>query len=198
MGSMPRQGFHTGTRGATGTDAQQRELRAGTERMLHELARRLAALAGDDAWVLIGGTPQRAKAARAALPGALAGRTLVMPDMHIWASESRIRDCAERGAAALQDERDHAAVSTLLGRGAESRRAVGCTAALRALESGAVERMYISERFLDQSSDECEEAVRGALEHGAATRLVLGEAADLLDREAQGVVARLRFASPIA
>lgn len=198
MGSMPRQGFHTGTRGATGTDAQQRELRAGTQRMLHELARRLATLAGDDGWVLIGGTPQRALAARAALPDALLRRTLVMPELHVRSSEARIRDCAERGAAALQDESDLAAVSALLGRGGGSRRAVGCTAALRALQSGAVERMYLSERFLEHSTDECEEAVRGALEHGAGAQVVLGDAADLLDREAQGVVARLRFASPIA
>ena len=198
MGSMPRQGFHTGTRGATGTDAQQRELRAGTQRMLHELAHRLGALAGDDEWIVIGGTPQRARAARAALPEALLKRTLVMPEMHVRSSDARLRDCAERGAAALQDERDLAAVSALLGRGGGSRRAVGCTATLRALDSGAVERVYVSERFLDHSTDECEETVRGALEHGAGAQVVLGQAADLLDREAQGVVARLRFVSPIA
>ena len=90
MGSMPRQGFHTGTRGSTGTDAVQRQLRAGTQRMLRELAHRLAVLAGDDGWIVIGGTPLPAKAARAALPEGLAGRTLVMSEMHIWASEARM------------------------------------------------------------------------------------------------------------
>ena len=200
MGSMPRQGFHTGTRGSTGTDAVQRQLRAGTQRMLRELAHRLAVLAGDDGWIVIGGTPLPAKAARAALPEGLAGRTLVMSEMHIWASEARIRDCAENGAYALQNERDLADVSaTVGGQVSEARRRViGPEAALRALEAGAVETLYLTERFLDQSPEDAEGAVRSALAHGAQPEVVRGDGADLLDQSAHGVAARLRYVSEIA
>ena len=195
MGSMPRQGFHTGTRGATGTDAAQRELRAGTQRMLHELAHRLVVLAGDDAWIVIGGTPLPAKAARAALPDSLSDRTLVMPEMHIWASDAQIRDCAERGASTLQNARDLAAVSAAVGQaGGAGRGVIGVEGASRALAAGAVETLYLSERFLDRAPDEGEVAVRTAFEHGTLPEVVRGDAADLLDRAAQGIAARLRYA----
>ena len=56
MGASPRQGFHTGTRGETGHDAAQRALLEGRDRMLAEAAHRIAELAGEDAWILLGGT----------------------------------------------------------------------------------------------------------------------------------------------
>lgn len=197
MGSMPRRGFHTGTRGATGTDAAQRELREGTRRMLRELAQRLTVLAGADGWIIIGGTPLPAKAARAALPKALAGRALVVPEMHIWASEARIRECAETGAAALQDAQDLDAVSYAIrqadaGRG---RGVAGPEATLRALETGAVERLYLSERFIEMSPETGDDAVRSALEHGASPEVIHGVAGIRLDRFAEGMAARLRYPS---
>ena len=197
MGSMPRRGFHTGTRGSTGTDAAQRELREGTRRMLRELSQRLTTLAGADGWIIIGGTPLPAKAARAALPKALTSRSLIVPEMHIWASDAQIRECAESGATALQDAHDLAAVSYAVrqagaGRG---RGVVGPEATLRALETGAVERLYLSERFIEMSPETGDEAVRSALDHGASPEVVDGAAATRLDRFAEGMAARLRYPS---
>ena len=199
MGSMPRRGFHTGTRGSTGTDAAQRELREGTRRMLRELAQRLTVLAGDDVWIVIGGTPLPAKAARTALPHALMHRALIIPEMHIWASDAQIRECAESGAAALQDAADLAAVSAAVrqsgtGRG---RGVVGPEATLRALDAGAVEKLYVSERFIEQSPETGDDAVRSALTHGARPELVHGAAADRLDRFAEGMAARLRYPASV-
>ncbi|HET7459218.1 MAG TPA: hypothetical protein VFJ74_16330 [Gemmatimonadaceae bacterium] len=199
MGSMPRQGFHTGTRGATGTDAAQRELRAGTRRMLHELARRLVTLAGADSWIVIGGTPVPAKAALAALPDALASRTLLTPALHVWASEAQIRDAAARGAAALEDAHDLASVSAAVERAARAGRgATGIDATLGALATGAVEDLYVSDRFLERSPREAEDAVRAALGHGARPRIVCGDAAGLLNDTAQGIAARLRYTSVVS
>jgi hypothetical protein len=197
MGSTPRRGFHTGTRGAAGADAAQRELREGTRRMLHELAHRLAVLAGDDGWILIGGTPLPAKAAHAALPGALLRRALIIPEMHIWASDAQIRECAERGATMLQDAQDLAAVSEALRQsGAGHGRGVaGPEATLRALDIGAVERLYLSERFIERSPETGDDAVRSALVHGAQPEVVRGAAADRLDHFAEGMAARLRYPS---
>jgi len=195
MGSMPRRGFHTGTRGSTGTDAAQRELREGTRRMLRELAQRLTLLAGDHAWIIIGGTPLPAKAARAALPKALTSRSLIIPEMHIWASDAQIRECAESGATALQDAHDLAAVSYAVrqagtGRG---RGVTGPEATLRALDTGAVEKLYLSEKFVEMSPETGDDAVRSALEHGALPEMVRGAAATRLDRFAEGMAARLRY-----
>ena len=195
MGSMPRRGFHTGTRGSTGTDAAQRELREGTRRMLRELAQRLTILAGADAWIIIGGTPLPARAARAALPKSLTTRALIIPEMHIWASDAQIRECAESGATALQDARDLAAVSYAVrqsetGRG---RGVAGPEATLRALDIGAVEKLYLSERFVELSPETGDDAVRSALEHGALPEMVHGAAANRLDHFAEGMAARLRY-----
>ena len=195
MGSMPRRGFHTGTRGSTGTDAAQRELREGTRRMLRELSQRLTILAGADGWIIIGGTPLPAKAARAALPKSLTSRSMIVPEMHIWASDAQIRECAESGATALQDAQDLAAVSYAVrqagtGRG---RGVVGPEATLRALETGAVEKLYLSEKFIEMSPETGDGAVRSALEHGALPEVVHGAAATRLDRFAEGMAARLRY-----
>jgi hypothetical protein len=199
MGSMPRQGFHTGTRGATGTDAAQRELRSGTRKMLHELARRLVTLAGAESWVVIGGTPMPARAALSALPEALAPRTLLTPSLHIWASEAEIRDAAERGAAALQEAHDLVAVSAAIERAAQAGRgATGIDATLGALSSGAVDDLYLSDRLLERSPGEAEDAVRAALRHGARPQVVRGDAADLLNEMAHGIAARLRYVSVVA
>jgi stalled ribosome rescue protein Dom34 len=199
MGSMPRQGFHTGTRGATGTDAAQRELRSGTRKMLHELARRLVTLAGAESWVVVGGTPVPAKAALSALPEALAPRTLLMPAMHIWASEAQIRDAAERGAAALQEAHDLVSVSAAIERAAQAGRgATGIDATLGALSSGAVDDLYLSDQLLERSPGEAEAAVRAALGHGARPQVVGGDAADLLNEMAHGIAARLRYVSVVA
>ena len=197
MGSVPRRGFHIGTRGATGTDAAQRELREGTRRMLRELANRLTLLAGADGWIIIGGTPLPAKAARAALPKTLACRARIVPEMHIWASDAEIRECAETGAAALQDAQDLEAVSYAI-RQADAGRGRGITgpeATLRAIERGAVERLYVSERFLEISPETADDAVRSALEHGASPEVVEGVAGVRLDRFAEGMAARLRYPS---
>jgi hypothetical protein len=199
MGSMPRQGFHTGTRGATGTDAAQRELRAGTRRMLQELARRLTVLAGAESWVVIGGTPQSAKAAQAALPVSLAHRTVVRPQLHIWASDAEIRDAAERAASELQDAEDLEGVDSAIAQAAGARRgATGAEATLRALASGAVEDLYVSDAFIQRSPEDAEAAVRGALANGARPQIVCGDAADLLNEKAQGIAARLRYVSVVA
>lgn len=195
MGNAPRRGFHTGTRGATGTDAAQRELREGRRRMLHELAHRLAVLAGDDGWILIGGTPLPAKAARAALPDALVRRSLILSEMHIWASDAEIRECAESGSAMLQDAQDLGAVSDALresGMG-HGRGVAGPEATLRALDTGAVEKLYLSERFIERSPETGDDAVRSALLHGALPEVVRGAAADRLDHFAEGMAARLRY-----
>ncbi|HET9004670.1 MAG TPA: hypothetical protein VFN39_11770 [Gemmatimonadaceae bacterium] len=195
MGSMPRRGFHTGTRGSTGTDAAQRELREGTRRMLRELSQRLTILAGADGWIIIGGTPLPAKAARAALPKSLTSRSMIVPEMHIWASDAQIRECAESGAAALQDAQDLAAVSSAVreagaGRG---RGVLGPEGTIRALESGAVEKLYLSEKFIEMSPETSDSAVRSALEHGALPEVVHGAAASRLDHFAEGMAARLRY-----
>lgn len=197
MGDVPREHFHTGTRGSTGTDAAERELRVGTERMLAELAGRLTVLGGDDAWIVLGGTPQAAKAALATLPGAAAARATVLPSLGVWASEAEIRRLAAEGATVLREAREGAMLADLLERkGARGNGAVGASAVLHALDAGAVQELLLSTQFLERHAADAELAVRAALGQRSSVEVAGGAAAERLDREAGGIVARLRFVPP--
>lgn len=195
MGGGPLSHFHPGTRGATGADEADRVLRSGHERMLAELADRLVDLAGDDGWIIVGGTPQPAKAAVRALPARVAPRAQVMPSLDIWSTRADIKRAAARGASMLRGARDREHVAELIERAAAGGLGtVGVEPTLEALRAGSVEALFLSQRFLEQQPAEAEAAIRGAFDQGAYVEDVTGTAATRLDAEAGGMGARLRFA----
>lgn len=194
MGAPPRRGFHSGTRGPTGTDAAERELRAGRAQMMRELAARMLDLAGTDGWLLFGGAPAAAREAFSTMPKSAASRTLLMPDVPLRLSDSRIARSAARGASILRRREELGAVRTLLERaGARGRAATRADAVENALAAGAVQRLLITTRCIEGVTEEAEALVRAAFDDGADVEVVSGEAAELLDAEARGVGALLRF-----
>ena len=199
MGDAPRDRFHPGTRGTTGTDAAERALRAGTDRMLAELAERLKDIAGKDGWVVIGGTPQAAIAAEAALPPALAPRALRVPTLDVRASDAEIRDRAEEAVAALRQSRQVALVAEVLERyGADGLGAAGTQATWRALDARTVQELLLTGRYVKEHAEEAETAVHAAFDQGALVEALAGAAAERLDRDGAGIAARLRFLLPSA
>lgn len=195
MGGNPPAHFHPGTRGATGSDEADRVLRIGYERLLAELADRLVAMAGDDGWIIIGGTPQPAKAAARALPEQIAPRAQVMRSLDIWSTKADIKRAAARGASMLRGARDREQVAELIDRAAAGGLGtVGVDPTLQALRAGAVDALFLSQRFLDQQPGEAEAAIKEAFDHGTEVEEVTGTAAARLDAEAGGMAARLRFA----
>lgn len=195
MEGRPSSLFHPGTRGATGADEADRVLRSGHERMLSELAGRLVALAGEDGWIVIGGTPQPAKAAARALPAQIAPRSQVMPSLELRSTRAEIARAAARGASLLRGARDREQVAELIDRAAAGGAGTaGVEPTLDALHAGAVEALFFSQRFLEQHAAEAEAAIREAFDQDASVEEVTGTAATRLDAEAGGMAARLRFA----
>jgi peptide subunit release factor 1 (eRF1) len=57
-----------------------------------------------------------------------------------------------------------------------------------------VDLLLVTPRFVDAHEGEAEDFVRDAIASGADVEVPSGEAAERLDRAAEGIAARLRFA----
>ncbi|HET9728437.1 MAG TPA: hypothetical protein VFR41_03400, partial [Acidimicrobiia bacterium] len=196
MGNAPRQHFHPGTRGMTGTDAADRARREGTERMLRELMERLTQLATGDAGVLIGGMPAATREAMLMLPDELGGRVALAPGLSRITPPSSLRRAAASGAAKLRRERDASIVTTAIGRASENGRGTTGELDVRdALALGGVHMLLLSLDFTERHPEAAEEMARLALGQQAVVEIVSGDAADPLDGVG-GTAALLRYATP--
>ena len=182
-------------RGAVGTDDVQRRRHSAFQRLTASLGERVARLAGDAGWVLVGGTPEWAHLAGAALPRHLDGRTLVSATLRHDASDDEIRRAAKRAATELRGAEGSLLVEQLVERaGGHGRAAIGVTAVERALRARAVDVLLLSPDFVRTHEEAAEALVRAALTTGADVEVPSGSAAERLDRAATGIAARLRFA----
>ncbi|HEX9563488.1 MAG TPA: hypothetical protein VF981_05945 [Gemmatimonadaceae bacterium] len=194
MGRPSAQGFHTGTRGPTGTDAAQAVLQKATERLLAETGSRIAALAAGDAWIVIGGIPTVAATALTRLAPALAGCAM-RADLDVHASDSRIAECARRSASQLRDADDLSRINrTIAASEANGAGVTGSVESKRALDEGRARELYFTLRYLANHAADVEAAVRSAFDHGTVVEQVSGVAAERLDAVG-GVAAYLRFAA---
>ncbi|MGQ0538710.1 MAG: baeRF10 domain-containing protein [Gemmatimonadaceae bacterium] len=194
MSAPPKPGFHSGTRGATGADAAQRELREGTMHMLGEVVERTTKLATDSAWVVIGGIPSVATALLARLPADIAPRAQQAPRLDVHATKADVAKVARESASALRDAVDLERIDEALASAASDRLGVrGSLETQRALEQGRVRDLYFTAAFLENNAADAEAAVRMALGTHAQVEQVSGVAAARLD-EVGGIAARLRYA----
>jgi len=181
-------------RSATGTEKEQQRQFINFERMARMLGARLAELAGDDGWILIGGTPEPSRLAGAALPSRVADRATVLDTLEHDATVNEIVGAAQRTATELRARRGRALLAPLLEHaGAGGRAASRVPSTQRALRANAVDLLVMSPEFVRIDADEAEEAVRAALLQGAEVEVLSGDAAADLDLRADGIAARLRF-----
>lgn len=194
MGGAPRSHFHTGTRGRTGTDQIQRERLAGRERLMRELASRMADLAGADGWLLFGGAPIAAKTAYAAVDERLTPRSRLARDLHLRATPQEIAYAAAKGASLLRRDEDLASVRRLVEElNAAGHGVIGHAGTSAALAEQRLHQLFVSRAFIDTQNAVAERLIRLAIEQGILVEAVAGVAADLLDRVALGVAGRTRY-----
>jgi stalled ribosome rescue protein Dom34 len=188
-------GFHNGTRGGTGADEYDRERRAAFERMRRELIARLEVLAGERAWVFVGGSGPIPATVIDALPARLRARARRISGVDGRMGRAALRAAVERTVAEASREQDEARVRELLeGRDAGRRGVTGAMAALGALQVHAVDSLLLTGDFIDREPERAESLVRQALAQGAEVEQVSGPAAERLDATG-GVAAHLRFAT---
>jgi hypothetical protein len=183
-------------RGALATERVARRKRAEFDRLAASLATRLGESAGDDGWILIGGTPEWARSAATALPAHLADRTLVSATLDHDATEGEIVRAAKGAATSLRSARGDATLDALFERGSSGVRGTsGVPATQRALWARAVDLLLLTPEFVRENATLAEEVVRAGLAQRADVELLSGEAAARLHRSAGGIAARLRFGS---
>jgi hypothetical protein len=193
MGAPPRAGFHPGTHGATGHDMAERALLKGRDRMLADTAARVSALADGDAWILLGGIKRVTARLEQELEPIAPHRVLALTSLDIHASDADIATVGRVGAAELRDAFDTRRLGQIIDEaGALGLGAIGPATTKLALDQACVRDLYLTDRFLDDSVRDAEQAVRSALDQDATVECVAGKAAELLDQHG-GVAAGLRF-----
>lgn len=192
MGRPAPQGFSTGTRGRTGADAAQRELRKATEALLADAVSRVEKLASDDAWVVVGGIDVVATALRGRLSPPVAARSMLAA-LDVHATEPQLAEAARDAASRLRAQQDLDRVEQVIAATAQrGPGAVGLEDTGRALLNSQVRDLYVTSAFLRDHSQEAESTIRRAFDEGAVVEHVSGDAAQRLDTVG-GISARLRF-----
>jgi hypothetical protein len=193
MGDAPRSGFHPGVRGPTAHDEAQRILVEGHHRLIRELTRRVLRIAGPDGWIVVGGIPRASRRAADALEKAAAGRVLHVESLDMHSTEAQIAIIAQESASTLRDTLDLDRLAALEnGVGQHGLAALGPHATRAALARSCVRDLFISPRYLEEHAGDAENAVRSALDQGAAVEEVERQVAERLD-QLGGIAARLRF-----
>lgn len=186
------QGFSSGTRGRPGAEAAQRELRKATDDLLGEATDRITRLAGDDAWVIIGGIDVVAADLHGRLNKRLADRSAIVP-LDVHDTEASLAETAREHASRLRSAEDLRSVEAILSdNAAGGTGAVGLRQIDEALLNGQVHVLYLTTTFVEKHPDEAVSAIRRAFDESATVEHVSGEAAEKLD-SAGGIAARLRF-----
>jgi hypothetical protein len=182
-------------RGALGTERVQRRRRAHFQRLANSLTARLTELAGDEGWVLVGGTTEWARLAGDGLPSSLRARVLISDALDHDASHEVVARAAADAATTLRAREGRALLDRVLEHaGAQHRGVSGVPAMQRALRAQAVDLLLLSPEFLRAHVRDADDAVREALAHGADVEVLSGDAAERLDRAAGGIAGQLRFA----
>jgi hypothetical protein len=182
-------------RAAVGIEQAQRRRLVSFHRLAASLGALLVELAGDEGWILIGGTPEWAHLAGEALPAQLAGRVVISGTLDHDETEVEIARAAKRAATTLRSRQGRALLDRVLEHaGARGRAAAGVSSTLRALHAQAVNLLAVSPEFIRVHGQDAEDTVRAALAQGADIEVLSGDAAEHLDRTAEGIAARLRFA----
>lgn len=185
---------HPGPRGTLDTEALQRRKAANFHRLGTTLASRVVDLAGDDGWILIGGTREWARHAGDMIPATHTSRVMVSPTLDHNAHEKEIAETAKHAASDLRSQQGHELVKRILERSCDGGRgASGVPAVQRALHASAVDLLVVSPHFLNRTDIDVEEMVRTALARGADIEVLSGSASEELDERTGGVAARLRF-----
>ncbi|CAN5749809.1 hypothetical protein BH23GEM11_BH23GEM11_16230 [soil metagenome] len=185
---------HSGMRGQTGTDAAQKFLGVGSERMMKKLAERVVERVGTDGHLVVGGTPEAVAQARDHLPDGLSNRTMEWSSLRLEMPEAEVRDAVEAAASKLNQahqERNLSEVIDLARSGGKG--ALGADPVLKALRESRVDTLFLTRGFISANPEYADHMVGAAFEQHAEVEELSFEGAERLDTAGEGVAARLRY-----
>jgi hypothetical protein len=199
MGDSPARGYHSGTRGRTGTDEEQRQKLEATERLMNDTRDRLIELLEAHEPLLIGGASGAEKHLLESLPDRIAARATIVPALTMALADGPALPVIHEALVAFDDRIRHQRVTELREMAhTRGRAAFGYEPARAAAELGAIAELIFSERAWRQHPDEVESLVQRALFEGASVVLAPATPGAPLDGDAEGIIAGLRFPIPAA
>jgi len=194
VGASKRGTTVTGQRGVTSTDAGQRYHAVASERMVKELAGLVVQRAGDRGFVVVGGTSEMEKWLRGALPKSLDGRVLVEPALELEMTAAEVREAVGASASELTNRWQLEQVQFFFDQSrAGLRGAMGYRETEKALEEMRVDTLLVSRNRAREDPSDTDRLIGIAFAGRAHVEEVSGAAGDLLDLEAEGIAARLRY-----
>jgi hypothetical protein len=195
VGTGKRGGTHSGVRGQTGTDAAQRYLGTGSDRMLKRLWEQLEErIIETDGLLVVGGTPETVRNLAQHASAWMAKRVLERPSLHVDMSLAEVLTAAEASATVLTQRGQAELVTEVLdlarsgGRGC-----LGIEATEKALREGRVDTLLLTRSFIREFPDFADHCVGTAFDQQADVEELSGAPAARWGRHAGGIGARLRF-----
>jgi hypothetical protein len=196
VGVSKRSSRSTGTRGETATDQAQRILDVGTERMVKELVGTLGDHLGNEAVLVVGGTPETVSRLVDALPKALRPRVFPDPSMHVDMSLAEVRSAVESDVSQLTQQGQGWLLDQVVDEArAHGRGSLGLQETIQALQDKSVDTLLLSRNFISRDPDLADHLVGLAFIQSAGGEELGGTVGERLDQEGGGVAARLRFRS---
>jgi hypothetical protein len=185
---------HTGVRGEADHDVAQRLDDVGAERLLKQLAEAVREAAGTDGIAVIGGPPEMTAAAMHCLGKFMGERVIEDPTVDGRTTVAELARVTEVRAAAVVERlqlRRIEQVADLARSG--GRGSLGRPATAKVLEERRVEVLYVTRDAIESDPEQAEHWVTAAFDQDAEVEEMCGAAAERLNREAEGVAARLRY-----
>jgi stalled ribosome rescue protein Dom34 len=184
----------TGVRGEADTDVANRLEQVAMERLLKSVVEVVGEHAGRDGLVIVGGPPETTAAALAQLPKALHERAMEEPTIDFRTRAAELARATEAAAAVLAAQLQERLVNQVVDlAGAGGRGCLGLQSTEKALQERRVELLLVSRALFESDPENLERSVVAAFEQAATVEEVVGAGADRLQRDGQGIAARLRY-----
>lgn len=189
-----RPSVHTGSRGQTATDAAQVQLEVGAERLFKRVGERLVDRMGKNGHLVLGGSIEAVRHITDHLPNHLRSRAIDQSTLRVEMSDAELRDAVELAASHLnQGLQEHAIVEVIDMARSGGKGALGAEPVAVALREARVDTLFLSRGFIKANPDYADHLVGAAFEKHAEVEELSVMGASRLDREGDGVAARLRF-----
>jgi hypothetical protein len=191
--SSTRGGRFSGARGETGTDLARRLNDRSATQLQAELLDALEELAGPEGFVVFGGRTE-VTAAMANEAGRFGDRWIEVPGMHLDMTEAEVRLVLASAASALTRKAQDALLDRVVDQARSGGKgSLGIQATKEALREGRVDALLVTPGLREREPDIADHFVGSAFEQGAGVEELSGDGAERLDREGEGVAARLRY-----
>jgi stalled ribosome rescue protein Dom34 len=197
MGSAPRQGFHQGTIGETLTDRAQRRQRDARQHLATQAHHRVNSLLEGQGLLVICGPSEVTHHFVSDLLPAIAQRTICTTELAPEASDADRIQHVREALETLRSNRQLAWFMALRERLYIDRHAaLGLQSVKSAIAMGAADHVIMTEAFIKTYPVDAERLVQNVVLHGASVSIIAENVAALVNRDAEGIAAELRYAVP--